>query len=161
MLTDAFKKLLTIQEERLVEIRRDCEPFSIGDNRPAEIHRHVIDRVDDLLDATRNFRDAAPETYAERKQAFDTYKNAPVMAMDLANYLFEHSQEAGVFRNAALQKHGTLIHVIAREKVLTCVSTAWGLINEMLNHGREAQKLDLAPPVANRPKFGVIQPWIK
>lgn len=152
MLSDAFRELLNIQEERLQAIRAECAPFVSGQHaESAAIHQRIVSDIDELLSRTRAFGAATPQTFDEKKKALEDYGVVSKISMELCSFLFSGSHAAGPFRHPALQKHAVLIHTIAREQVLTCVNTGWALIDETLA-GSKALSPDNPSPSANPPK---------
>lgn len=149
MLSENFKKLLTIEEERLNVIRADCAPFANGDDAAAAIHKRTIDDVDQILSMITDFRAATPVTIPEKQQALSNFGNASLLSMELSSYLFSHSYCASQFRRAALQKHATMLNTIAREQVLTSVNAGWGLIEDIL--GTVRNEATIAISAARRP----------
>lgn len=131
MLSENFKTLLRIEEERLVAMRADCAPFAVGDGKAAQVHQRAIDDMDRVLELTRAFHNANPATGREKREALQRYGQASKTTMALSSFMFSNSHCAGPFRNAALQKHAALLNTIAREQVLTCVNTGWELISEI------------------------------
>ncbi|MCM2344907.1 MAG: hypothetical protein NDJ24_10150 [Alphaproteobacteria bacterium] len=133
MLSTNFRELLDIQEERLVAIRAECAPFTSGqDAAAAALHQRIVDDIDQVLQLTRDFRAATPQTTEEKRTALGRYGAVSKISMELCSLLFSNSRDAGPFRHPALQKHAVLIHTIAREQVLTCVNTGWAVIEDML-----------------------------
>ncbi len=141
MLSDNFKTLLTIEEERLVAMRNDCAPFAEGDDMASQVHHRAITDIDLVLDLTRAFRAANPPTTREKQIALRQYDQVSKTTMELSAYLFSNSHCAGQFRNAALQKHAAMLNTIAREQVLTCVNTGWALIEEICGSSKAPQQL--------------------
>ena len=136
MLSEKFKELLNIEEERLLAIRSDCAQFVAGDSHSAAVHQRVLEDVDLLLTMTRNFRDTDAQTKDEKQAALNAYLPCSRISMDLSSFLFSNSHCAGSFRNATLQKHAALINVIAREQILTNVNAGWAIIEDVLAASR-------------------------
>ncbi|QQG35964.1 MAG: hypothetical protein HYS17_10755 [Micavibrio aeruginosavorus] len=148
MLSDAFRELLDIQEERLEAIRAECAPFVSGQHAESTaIHQRIVSDIDELLSRTRAFRAAAPQTLDGKRKALEDYGAVSKISMELCTFLFSGSHAAGPFRHPVLQKHAVLIHTIAREQVLTCVNTGWALIEETLAESKGLSP-DNAPPAA-------------
>lgn len=145
MLSDNFKTLLTMEEERLTAIRNDCAPFAKGDDVAAQVHQRAVTDIDFVLDLTRAFRAANPPTTREKQIALRQYDKVSLRTMELSSYLFNNSHCAGQFRNAALQKHAAMLNTIAREQVLTCVHTGWALIEDICDSSKT--RLDLPKPL--------------
>ncbi len=137
MLSDKFKQLLDIQEERLSVIRADCAPFAGDQDAPQKVHQRIVDDIDRIIDLTRAFRAATPTTAQDKQNVLQTYGQSSKISMELSGFIFQNSHCSGAFRHAALQKHGALVHVIAREQVTTCVNMGWALIEDILAASRK------------------------
>lgn len=148
MLSDNFKQLLDIQEERLGVIRADCAPFAGDQDNAQQVHQRIVDDIDQIIDLTRAFRAANPSTTQDKQAALQTYGQSSKISMELSGFIFQNSHCSGAFRHAALQKHGALVHVIAREQVTTCVNMGWTLIEDILAASRKRTS-DVGPTIAS------------
>ncbi|WP_435640227.1 hypothetical protein [Micavibrio aeruginosavorus] len=133
MLSDKFKQLLDIQEERLSVIRADCAPFAGVHDASQQVHQRIIDDIDQILTLAQTLRTATPETRDEQQRVLELYGQSSKISFELCAYIFSNSHCAGAFRKAALQKHGDIMHVMAREQVTTSVASQLNLLFALID----------------------------
>lgn len=141
MLSDAFKELLSLQERRLEDIQADCLPFANrGEGESATVHQRIVDEVNEILRLTRIFKDTDLEEPEEQHNALKAYGIVSYASMNLAHFLFNNSNCSGPFRNKALQGHGAVMQIIAREQILICVNAGWAIIGKINERSRLLDK---------------------